>query len=250
MSLNLLKVIAKSGQIFTLKDLANKTQIKKEILMTIASRLENKGYIERIEKGKYLIIPLNSEKGKYTLHEFIIGSFLTKPYAIGYWSALHYYGLTEQIPRTIFIQTTTRKKKNFINIFGLDYRIIRIKNEKFFGLRKEWIEETQINITDKEKTIVDCLDKPQYSGGIAEIAKALRHDNLNLQNIHNYALKIGNSVVVRRLGYICEKHGINIDLPKPNTRTYHYLDPTMPKKGINDPKWRLIINYNLKSVEE
>jgi len=37
------------------------------MLWVILSRMEEKGFIERIEKGKYLIIPLGSEKGKYTL---------------------------------------------------------------------------------------------------------------------------------------------------------------------------------------
>jgi predicted transcriptional regulator of viral defense system len=42
------------------------------VLWVILSRLEKKGWIERIEKGKYIIIPLGAEKGKYTLNEFII----------------------------------------------------------------------------------------------------------------------------------------------------------------------------------
>ncbi|GAJ16306.1 unnamed protein product, partial [marine sediment metagenome] len=48
-------------------------------------RLQQRGAIERIEKGKYLIIPLGAEKGKYTLHEFVIGSLLVEPYSIAYW---------------------------------------------------------------------------------------------------------------------------------------------------------------------
>ncbi|KAF5437857.1 Transcriptional regulator, predicted component of viral defense system [Candidatus Methanophagaceae archaeon] len=96
-----------------------------------------------------MIIPLGAEKGKYTLNEFIIGSLLVNPYCIAYWSALNFYGLTEQIPNTVFLQTTARKKKQATEIFGVRYRIVRIKEEKFFGIRKEWIEDTQVNITDK-----------------------------------------------------------------------------------------------------
>ena len=45
-----------------------------------------------------MIIPLGAEKGKYTLNEFIIGSLLVTPYSVAYWSALNFYGMTEQIP--------------------------------------------------------------------------------------------------------------------------------------------------------
>ena len=162
MSIEILKRMAKDNKIFSFNDLYEKTKIKKDILRVIISRLEEQGYIERIEKGKYLIIPLGSEKGEYTLHEFVIGSYLVKPYAIGYWSALHYYGLTEQIPNIVFMQTPARKKNRIIDVFGVSYRIVRINEEKFFGIKKEWIENISVSVTNKEKTIIDCLDKPEY----------------------------------------------------------------------------------------
>jgi len=244
MTIEILKSMAKENQVFSFAQLYQKTHIKKEILSVILSRMEEKGFIERIEKGKYLIIPLGSEKGKYTLHEFVIASYLVEPFAISYWSALHHYGLTEQIPNTVFVQTPARKKKSQMEIFGVNYQIVRVKEEKFFGVRKEWIEETPIRITDKEKTIIDCLDKPHYTGGIIEVAKALKTGSLDYNQLGNYALKIDNFAVVRRLGYLCERMGIPVNLPLPPSKKYLLLDPTMPAKGKNDPKWRLVINHD------
>jgi predicted transcriptional regulator of viral defense system len=250
MTIQILKSIAKEGQVFSFGQLYRKTHIKKETLSVILSRLEDHGFIERIEKGKYLIIPLDSEKGSYTLHEFVIGSYLIEPSAISYWSALHYYGLTEQIPRTIFLQTTARKKKSRLNVFGLDYQIVRIKTEKFYGLRKEWIEEVPVSITDKEKTIIDCLDKPQYSGGIIEVTKALKTGLLNQKKLNEYAIKIDNLSVVRRLGYLCDKLGLQLALPPIKSKKYLLLDPTMPSKGPVNPKWRLIINLDTTFLDD
>lgn len=244
MTIEILKSMAKDNQIFSFDQLYQKTHIKKEILRVILFRMEERGFIERIEKGKYLIIPLGSEKGKYTLHEFVIASYLVEPFAISYWSALHYYGLTEQIPGTVFVQTPTRKKKNQMEIFGVNYQIVRVMEKKFFGIRKEWIEEMPISITDKEKTIIDCLDKPHYAGGIIEAAKALKTGSLDYTRLRSYALKIDNFAVVRRLGYLCEQLGIPISLPLPPSKKYLLLDPTMPANGKNDPKWRLIINHD------
>ena len=79
MTIEVLKSMAKEGQMFSFDSIYKKTQIKKEVLSVILSRLEDRGFIERIERGKYLIIPLGSEKGKYTLHEFVIGSYLVEP---------------------------------------------------------------------------------------------------------------------------------------------------------------------------
>jgi len=164
------------------------------------------------------------------------------PYAISYRSALHYYGLTEQIPTTVFVQTPARKKRNLLEIFGVKYQIVRVKADKFFGCRKDWIEETPVSITDKEKTIIDCLDKPYYAGGIIEVAKSLKNSSLDYERLTEYALKIDNFAVVRRRGYLCEKAGVPINLPQPRSKKYLLLDPTMPKEGKNDPRWRLVIN--------
>ena len=242
MTLEILKSMAKEGQVFSFSHLYEKTHIKKEVLKVILSRMEEKGSIERIERGKYLIIPLSSEKGKYTLHEFVIASYLVEPYAISYWSALHHYGLTEQIPGTVFVQTPARKKKNLLEIFGVNYHMVRVKEDKFFGLRKEWIEEIPVSITDKEKTIIDCLDKPHLAGGIVEPAKALKNSSLDYDKLSMYAIKMDNSAVTRRLGYLCERMGIPLDLPAPRSNCYLLLDPTMPAQGENDAKWRLKIN--------
>jgi len=248
--IDLLNSLAKKGNTFTFNDALEMSNLSTKNLQKVLYRLQQKEAIERIEKGKYLIIPLGAEKGKYTLHEFVIGSLLVKPYSIAYWSALNYYGLTEQIPTTIFIQTISRKFNTNPNVFGVQYKIVKIKESKCFGIRKGWIEETQINITDKEKTIIDCLDKPQYAGGVIEVAKALKNNKFNRKKLENYAQRIGNSGVLRRLGYLCELLNIKIKLPKLDTRNYLLLDPTMPDKGLKSAKWRLIINLDEKVLGE
>jgi len=241
-TIEILKSIARHGQVFTLEQLHRQTGTPKSVLSVMLSRWEDRGFVERIERGKYLIIPLESEKGRYTLHEFVIASHLVRPSAIAYWSALHYHGLTEQIPITVFVQTTARKKKNQLEVFGVDYRIVRVKPEKFFGFKREWIEEIQVTVTDREKTLVDCLDRPEYAGGIVEIAKALENASLDRATLSRYARQIGNNAVVRRLGYLSERMGIPLNLPLPTSRNYLLLDPTMPRQGENDPRWRLVIN--------
>jgi predicted transcriptional regulator of viral defense system len=232
------------------KELSKKSKFNSKSIYKALSRLEKRGVLERLEKGKYLVIPFGAKKGEYTLHEFIIGSILIEPYAIAYWSALNYYGLTEQIPITVFIQTTSRKKKQKNEIFGVKYKIVRIKNEKLFGIKKEWIENTQISITDKEKTIIDCLDKPQYCGGMIEVIKALKNSRkeLDFKKLSEYANQIGNSGVTRRLGYVCDLLNIKIKLKPPNVRNYLLLDPTMPSEQIKNAKWRLIVNLDERTI--
>jgi len=243
-------LLARQWDTFSFEDALNITGLSRESLKKLIYRLERNGWIERIEKGKYMIIPLGTEKGKYTLHEFILGSVLVTPYCISYWTALHYHGLTEQIPSTVFIQTTAKKKKQEQEVFGVNYRIVRIKKEKMFGISRIRIDETSVNITDKEKTIVDCLDKPNYSGGIVEVAKALNNEELDNERLRTYSENIRNSGVLRRLGYLSDTLGLDMQLPRIDTRNYLYLDPTMSKKGPKNSRWKLVINLDEKVLGE
>ena len=145
-----------------------------EKVRLLLSRLSKKRWLKRLEKGKYLILPLSAgTKGLYSYDGVVLVDKLVSPYAIAYWSALNFYGYTEQIPSTIFVATTKRKKDLEIKEMGLRFKFVTVVEKKFFGNKKRWIGDKQVIITDREKTIVDCLDHPEQCGGIVESAKGV-----------------------------------------------------------------------------
>jgi len=242
----LISELAKKEQTFTFEDAVRISTLNIQSLKVMLSRMEKEGWVERIEKGKYLIIPLGAQKGRYTIHEYILGSQIVKPAVIAYWSALNYHGFTEQIPGTVFIQTTSRKKEQKLEILGNRYRLVRITEKKLFGVEKIWIDNVQVEVTDPEKTIVDCFDKPQYCGGISEAIKAFRGE-IDIDKLKKYALDIGNSAVIKRIGYFCDIMGINIEvLPEHISWNYPLLDPSIHGTGKLNSKWRIIVNIDEK----
>ena len=86
-----------------------------------------------------------------------IACHLVTPAYISYWSALHFYGLTEQVPLTTFVATT--KKKRPVTFQGLRFRFVTVKAHKFFGYRRERIGDLPVLIADEAKAIVDSLDQ-------------------------------------------------------------------------------------------
>jgi len=249
MRLSLLDKLARNGSVFTVEDARLISGVAPEVLWVMLSRMESRGWIERIEKGKYLIVPLGAEKGRYTLHEFVIASVLVEPCCIAYWSALNFHGLTEQMPRTVFVQTTARKKTSRQTVFGVDYCIVRVDGKKIFGTEKHWIEGTAVNVTDPEKTIVDCLDRPRHCGGIVEVAKALLGRPIDARKLIDYSKRINNSGVMRRLGFLADLLELDIDVPMVTTRSYLPLDPSMPRLGGTNARWRLRINVDERELE-
>lgn len=239
-------------EVFTIDEIRANTEMSDEALKKFLYRLKEEGWIEQIERGKYMQLPLGAKKGEYTVNEFVIGSMLATPHCIAYWSALHHYGFTEQIHSTVFLQTTSRKKYRRVEVFGIDYRIVQLIPKKFFGIVKERFEGKTVNITDKEKTIVDCLDKPQHCGGLIEVVKGLVEEDYDPVRLVDHAEKIGNTGVVRRLGFLSDHYGLDINVPhlEKSIRNYLLLDPTMPDRGEKNSKWRLTINLEERELEE
>ena len=236
--------------IFALKDVIEVLDCSYENAKVIVDRLAKKKWIERIIKGKYLIVPLSAGvRGEYTEHEFIIAS-LFEPCYVAYWTALNYYGFTEQVPNKIFVATRKRVKDR--EILGMDFKFVHISDKKFFGLGTVLISNVRVKISDKEKTIVDCLDKPKYCGGIGEIAKAIffAKEEIDFEKLTDYAIKIGNNTVIKRLGFIVDFLGLDsTNIVDKISDSYSILDPTKGKTGMYDSKWKLLINVSKRELK-
>jgi len=98
------------------------------------ARLVAKGWLDRIEKGKYLIVPLEAGPDRtWTEDAHVIAGHLVSPSMVSYWSALNYWNLTEQVPRVTCVQTTARKENRRPRVLGMRFRIVRVNPRKFFA---------------------------------------------------------------------------------------------------------------------
>jgi len=248
---DLLTEMTRQGKrIFTFKDASVAYGSSGQSLRDLLSTLVKRGWLLRIEKGKYLILPFEAGREReWTEHEFIIASYLIKPYYVGFRSALNYYGYTEQVSRIVFVASTGRKLKSSLEVSGVTYRFVSISERKFFGYKQISIDEYQVNISEPEKTIVDCLDQLRYCGGISEVAKAIWYgrNELDFVKMAEYSRRNGNRAASQRLGYLIEILGFKADkavdiLLQSISRRYAYLDSLSESKGKYVDRWKIIVN--------
>ena len=255
--LNTLSAVGKA--VFTVEDAQAVGDSKVANLPRLLAGLTRKRWLLRLERGKYLILPLSAGmEGLYTVHEFVLASRLVEPYAIGYWSALHYYGFTEQIPQTVMVISPARRRDVSVVELGFRCHFVTIAAERFFGLVTVLVDDQPIVMTDPARTILDCLDRPDLCGGIVEAAKGLygyaQRPDAQPTQLTEYAARLGNQAVVKRLGYLAEQ----LDLTRrfPNVKWadaiavwrrdlssgFVRLDSRLPARGPYDRAWRLRLN--------
>jgi predicted transcriptional regulator of viral defense system len=234
--------------VFTTSEALQILNINPRRVNKILYDLVRKGWLKRIEKGKYILIPLSVDSSEpYTEDQFIIASKLIAPYYIGFWSMLHYYGYTEQLINTVFIASTKRRKDLIHG--GVHYKFIKIKPENLFGITEIKIDNVKVRSSNKEKTLVDCLSHPEYCGGVQEIIKTLwnARKEINLEKLVKYADRVNNSAIIKRLGFLLECLGMDKEVAVEEFRNkvkkgYSPLDPLLPKKGKFNSRWNLLVN--------
>jgi predicted transcriptional regulator of viral defense system len=241
---------------FTVDDAREILDATDETLWKILHKLTEKRRIQRIKRGDYLLIPARAgyeTKWREEVPGFIDGMLQGESYYIGYWTALNLWHMTTQIPLRVFVATTKRRRE-IIYDGTVPIQFITLKSSKFFGWTTMGMKGKSFKISDPEKTIIDSLDLPQYSGGIVEVATALKHP-LDPKKLAEYADRLGNRTVHKRLGYLAElleigiPEGIITSLQDKISSGYSWLDPTAPKKVHEyDNRWRLKINMPSKNI--
>lgn len=176
-------------------------------------------------------------------------------YYIGYYSALEIHSLITQPALVEQIVVDRQIKPSILKIKDVKFQFIYHNKKHFFGYRNTWIDSfNKVSVSDLEKTFIDCLYKPDYGGGITEIAKALHktREKIDFEKIVDYCEKFNAQNVVKRLGFLLEL--LQIDNPvieklqQLKTKSFTLLEPSYEKKGKLFSRWSIQQNIEAEDI--
>ncbi len=263
--IELVRLLANEGyrvfSIDTARQLAPRAGVKASYLGESLYHLRRTGWIVPLRRGLYA---LGSTVPRVTpAHEFEVAMALVDPAAISHWSALHYHGLTTQVPRTTFVLTThgtsvprlrgrrEEERRDGCLVNDVVFRFVQVRPARFFGTEQVWVGDARVSITDLERTLVDGLTMPQHCGGFAEVLHAfeLAGSRLSVQRISDYALRL-DAATGKRLGWVLEHlqlARVGLDrLAAAPIKGYRKLNPRGPRSGRRNRRW--MVDENLPGV--
>lgn len=229
---------------FTIKEVNNLCNFSDEKIHESLENLAHKEMIFRIEKGKYC--------QRNFRNPYVIGTFMQKDGAIAYWSALNLHHLTEQIPNKVFVQSPFQKMDK--SVFGLRYQFVKVKHEKICGLTTMGYGNESYRVTDVEKTLLDCFDLPQYSGGYEELIRAFYNANPRSTKLLQYGKQMGNLSVLKRIAFLSELFEMKgfkqfqNEVAKVLNEKYTLFDPMGKEDGEFISKWRIRLNIKKEAI--
>jgi predicted transcriptional regulator of viral defense system len=225
----------------------------------LISNLLRKRWLIRLNRGTYLIVPLSAgEESEYSENWYVVAKHLIipAPYYLSHYSALDIHEMTVQPVLTVYISTPTRRIQK--EIAGATYRFVHSRPEDLWGAEDVWVTPTQqVKVSDLERTILDCLDRPDLSGGIMEIARGLwiNRESVDYEKLAGDAAKLGRKSVAKRLGFLLDLYGLGTDAVRARlqdlvTASYTPLDPSLPSAGRYVAKWRIKANVEPDEIRQ
>ncbi len=243
------KVINVSKEGITAELVSRTLGVSRQEAGRLLSRWQKSGWLQKIKRGFYVSIPVESTPEQLAIENpWGIVSKIFSPGYIGGFSAIKHWDLSEQIFETIVFFTTKKVKDRHPTYSGLRLHLKTIKSEKLFGLKAIWIDSTKIQVSDPSKTMIDFMDDPALGGGMTVIREFLHayldSDHKNIPLLSEYADKIGNGAVYKRLGFMLEVMGAADEkmlkmMQKKISKGYSEFDPSSKSS-------RIIRKWNLK----
>ena len=239
----LLELEARESDLFTTDD-ARKALGLRDVA-PVLHRLRRKGRLAEVRKGRYLLVPARAgPEGGWSASVYrVIDAVVDRDYYVGFWSAMNYWGMTEQVPRTVYVVSSRRHRP--FEFRGQRVQFVTLRPARIYGSTEEPLGKGTFRVSDRERTLVDGLLEPRYCGGIPEVAKALwsARREVSWNRVEAYAGRLGVDAVTRRLGYL--RNVLRMD-PRSRRRTFtgfRWLDPSAPRRSLGvSREWGLLLN--------
>ena len=237
---------------FTVAEAAEAVDLERSRGARLLRQLASQGWLRRLQRGLYTTVPLEARDAEtWSADPWAVAATALAPGYVGGWTALGHWDLTDQLFSTTVFVTGRPVPNRRREIGGARFELRHRPEAAMFGLRRVWRDGASVQISDRERTLIDCLDDPSLGAGLRHFAEALEayaeSDEVAWQRMIEYGERLGNRTVFKRLGYLVEKLGLGDDaladsLLQRLSAGVGKLDPALAAEGPIDTRWRLRIN--------
>lgn len=205
-------VIAAGGDFVSIANVETVLHLSRTEAAKRLSRWAQQGWLHRVGVGTYAPVALDTLGAQQVIDDpWVLVPALYTPCYIGGRTAAEHWDLTEQIFKDIVVVTaqplrTTRQVRH-----GTSFTLRHISSEKIFGTKTLWRKRSRVQVSDVHRTIVDMLDEPALGAGIQQVADCfgayLARADRDDKRLVDYAAKLDNGAIFKRLGFLAERSG-------------------------------------------
>ena len=208
------RVIRAAGDVVRIDDAVATLGLSRPEASKLISRWATQGWLKRIGPGLYLPVSIDALESHRVLEDpwILVPALFESAYISG-WSAAEYWDLTEQIFRDIVVMAVGPLRARKKSVHGVSFILRRVPARHLrFGTHTVWRGQSKVAVADLHRTIVDMLQEPTIGGGIQHVedcfVEYLRRDDRDFALLIDYAEKLVNGAIFKRLGFFAERQGL------------------------------------------
>jgi predicted transcriptional regulator of viral defense system len=231
---------------------------------TIPNRIEQflaSGQLKLIFPGVYAVTPLGQNPATFIPDPLLVASRLSKDSVIGYHSAFEVLGFTNQaFNQFTYFTAGHRRTRQLGNQTFVALPPAKRLGGKWQSLGVETLRRQglPIKVTGRERALVDCLNRPQYSGGFEELLNCVASlPSLDFALLENYLAALRSPTLYARVGFVLERFAEQFFLDK---KLLARLERKLPKSpayllkretgNLLARRWHLLVPPHLHRAEE
>jgi predicted transcriptional regulator of viral defense system len=166
---------------------------------------EGRGWVERVMRGVYV-----SRVGMFAKRQpdaFVLASKLGRDAVISHASALVALGLSHNVLRRVTFSSTSKPTRR---TFG-DYEFVRLQMPRALAEQPaldrhtvtQRTDDGAVRVTARERTLVDCLAQPAWSGGLESLLRSVGGvPSWRVDDLLDYLDLVGSPSVVARTAWV------------------------------------------------
>lgn len=237
-------------KLFSLQDVTQLTHNESTAKSLLSSGIKH-GTICRVKMNLYTVTDLASMRCAANKYE--IASHISETACVAYHSAMEYHGLGHQMFNEVSVITPYAFKT--FEFDGLVY--IRRQPTIAEGIMTP-LMDSKIRVTDLERTVIDCINRIKYAGGLEELLNNLSSiAYIDEDKLQRYLENYGKAYLYQKAGFLLSMFKKQMRLSsgffrrcKANIgQSTRYLDE-VSENTVYVAEWRLCVPAGLSDLTE
>src|SRR3972149_251054 len=130
------------------------------------------GRLSAVKEGIYFVVPAGQEASSALADPYLVASKFGADAVLAFSSALHLLGFGHSTFNTFHVfsdrpRSPFRFRNDHFRVVQTPEPLLK-QSKQYFGTEKVERLGMKIVVTGKERTLVECLERPHYCGGIEE----------------------------------------------------------------------------------
>ncbi len=217
-------------------------------------RLSTKGNLVRVREGLYGAVPPEHVGSGYEFDRFLLfDRVMDRTGALAFHSALELHGAANSRFTTVYYLSAKRSRP--FEFQGILYR--PVLTSKVFGTTVHYLDDIPVNVTDRERTFLDCIRRPDLCGGVEEYLKSFEAFALmSPDKILEYLERFDEKGLYHKVGFVLSYLKDRVRVPEDLLVSLKarigphpcYLVPGKRTGGRLVKEWNVLVPRNLEEM--